>query len=218
MAVALVVIRQEFLRDLVRRFVPDNANNAIVAVVGSACEAIHVIRETAVDIVAMGPTFIEEAPNMVAARTGRIRPMTAVLYSELTPSIAERARLNLVDVLIDASRGVEKASGDVMDAYSKFRSGDFESWSAPPTNLGLCVPKILIHDDFDREIIEMIAAGYGDRDIAEAVFLSHQTVRNRVSRILNENGARNRTHLACMYLKLMNDGRQPFESDVRSVA
>lgn len=56
-------------------------------------------------------------------------------------------------------------------------------------------------DDIDREIVRLIAHGYADREIAQCVFLSPQTIRNRVSRLLDRSGARNRTHLAVLYVR-----------------
>ena len=56
-------------------------------------------------------------------------------------------------------------------------------------------------DDIDREIVRLISRGYADREIAQCIFLSPQTIRNRVSRLLDRSGARNRTHLAVLYVR-----------------
>lgn len=53
----------------------------------------------------------------------------------------------------------------------------------------------------DRKITELLASGMTNKAIAEQVFLSHQTVRNRVVRIFDVTGATNRTELAVMWLK-----------------
>ena len=45
----------------------------------------------------------------------------------------------------------------------------------------------------------MITAGYSDKEIAEVMHYSHQTIRNRVSHLLLQSGARNRTQLAVKY-------------------
>jgi len=58
----------------------------------------------------------------------------------------------------------------------------------------------LITDPDDRKIVMLVAAGLPDRDIARWVFLSPQTVRNRISRILSVTGLRNRTQLAVLYV------------------
>lgn len=55
-------------------------------------------------------------------------------------------------------------------------------------------------DSIDREIVSMIAAGLTDEEISHGVYLSCQTVRNRISRMLERSGARNRTHLASIHI------------------
>lgn len=57
-----------------------------------------------------------------------------------------------------------------------------------------------IDDEIDRAILSLIAAGMTDRQIADRVFLSPQTVRNRVSRLLAATGLMNRTQLAVTFL------------------
>lgn len=59
---------------------------------------------------------------------------------------------------------------------------------------------IPFRDDTDEDIVRLITAGLSNNEIAERVFLSVQTVRNRISHMLEVSGARNRTHLATMYL------------------
>lgn len=51
-------------------------------------------------------------------------------------------------------------------------------------------------DDIDRRILAHIAMGMSDRQIADKVFLSAQSVRNRVSRLLERTALHNRTQLA----------------------
>ena len=51
-------------------------------------------------------------------------------------------------------------------------------------------------NDTDREIALLISQGMTDKDIAAAVHFSVQTVKNRVSKILTQVGATNRTQLA----------------------
>lgn len=75
--------------------------------------------------------------------------------------------------------------------------------------------KIWISDKIDRGIVQMIAAGYSDRGIAEFICLNHQTVRNHVSRILGETGARNRTHLAAICLAAIHAGTSPLDHELQ---
>ena len=54
----------------------------------------------------------------------------------------------------------------------------------------------MCHDEIDRRIAAYITMGMSDRDIGAKVFLSPQTVRNRVSRMLERSQVQNRTQLA----------------------
>lgn len=64
----------------------------------------------------------------------------------------------------------------------------------------------LVANQEDREIAMLVAAGLTDRQIARYVFLSPQTVRNRISRTLAALGLANRTQLAVCYV-LSNHSR-----------
>lgn len=51
------------------------------------------------------------------------------------------------------------------------------------------------------EIIKLIAEGYTNREIADRVFLSEGTVKNKISEILDKLELRDRTQIAIFYLK-----------------
>jgi len=57
-------------------------------------------------------------------------------------------------------------------------------------------------DTTDRRIAQRIAEGWSDKQIAADVFLSLQTVRNRVSRLLTRFNKDNRTQLALLFSNL----------------
>lgn len=57
-----------------------------------------------------------------------------------------------------------------------------------------------LRDDMDRQIVSLIGLGYSDQQIANTVYLSCQSVRNRISRILRDSKLQNRTQLAVSYL------------------
>jgi len=51
-------------------------------------------------------------------------------------------------------------------------------------------------DAIDREILDLVSVGMQDADIANVVHASTQTVKNRISAMLERSGYRNRTQLA----------------------
>ena len=56
-------------------------------------------------------------------------------------------------------------------------------------------------DVVDERIVNLVAEGLSDKQIGSALGLSPQTIRNRVSRMLNESGLRNRTELAVQFVR-----------------
>ena len=57
-----------------------------------------------------------------------------------------------------------------------------------------------IHEN-EQSIIELVAEGLSNREIADKLFLSEGTVRNYISMILEKLGLRDRTQLAVFYYK-----------------
>lgn len=56
-------------------------------------------------------------------------------------------------------------------------------------------------NETDKNIIKLIADGYTNKEIADRVFLSEGTVKNRISDILDKLQLRDRTQIAIYYLK-----------------
>ena len=52
----------------------------------------------------------------------------------------------------------------------------------------------------DLKIVRLVSMGYADREIAGLLNFSHQTIRNKISRLLEANGLRNRTQLGMAYI------------------
>lgn len=57
--------------------------------------------------------------------------------------------------------------------------------------------------DREREVLRLMAEGYSNRQIAQALFLAEGTAKNHVSAILAKLGARDRTHAV---LRALHDG------------
>ena len=59
----------------------------------------------------------------------------------------------------------------------------------------------LAHDITDLHILHHLAHGKTNKEIADEVYLSLQTVRNRISRLMQATEAENRTQLALMFIQ-----------------
>ena len=208
----IFMFRQVYSRDLARGLGPALTDFRPLSVVAKVSDAEALIACGAADIVVMGPSFIESANSLRKVSPGRRRPMLVVIDRGADVSVRRRAATHGIDHIVGVSNGIWPAVRETCAAWKEFESrggsiDDRVTFVSPPERL------IPVADDVDRSIIQMIAAGYTDREIAEAVFLSHQTIRNRVSRILTYSGARNRTHLACHYLAMVHEGMVPFVTD-----
>lgn len=102
----------------------------------------------------------------------------------------------LVEAIRDVASGLQLINPAEARAASK-------RVNALPTNV------LSSLSDTDRDIAILISRGMTDRDIAAALHFSVQTVKNRVSRILTQIGAANRTQLAVFVATNHDDNGAP---------
>ena len=99
---------------------------------------------------------------------------------------------------------VDESNNALVEKIENIKSGKSdldgdELWNTvrKPTPLRMEGP--IAESPTDRAIIELIRIGIPDNEIADCLFLSPQTVRNRVSAMLQRDGFTNRTQLAWAY-------------------
>ena len=206
MAYAVLVFRNSAIRGTLNHVV-----NALPAagertVVETPCEARRLLRSRHVDALIVGREFIEDVPGMLDVCPNSLMTMTVLLANKPSPADRARARSNDISLVVDVATGMRATIESIQGELRNFQIRSH----GRPRPARPASPAIWVGNETDREIVEMIAAGYSDREIAAAVCLNHQTVRNHVSRILCESGARNRTHLAAIYLKSVCEGSEPF--------
>ena len=206
MAYAVLVFRNSAIRDILNHVVNALPTAGERTVVETPCEARRLLRSRHVDALIVGREFIEDVPGMLDVCPNSIITMTVLLANKPSPADHARARSNEISLVVDVATGARATIELIQGEFRIFqRRTHGQPRPARPAS-----PAIWVGNETDREIVEMIAAGYSDREIAAAVCLNHQTVRNHVSRILCESGARNRTHLAAIYLKSVCEGSEPF--------
>lgn len=130
-------------------------------------------------------------------RLGSNPPPIAVVQHE--PSVALRVlashsgAVGVVDPLDDwdsITRALERAVAQSVP------DDDHRIWTEVERPLNGYGDAIEMRDDVDRDIVDLVSLGLADREVAAAVHLAEQTVRNRLSRILEHSGLKNRTQLA----------------------
>ena len=197
----LVCDDQELVRDALRiAFEGDGAIDVRDSVAGVS-DAVTALDAGGVDVAVVDVRLPEESGLTVADWIRDHRPSTKVVLISVKVTdelLVEAAALGVAAVVeksvgaFELSRIIREVSSGrnfltrdvVRDAQSRLESIGF----ARLANLG----------EVDREIMTLIGQGLSDREIASKVYLSPQTVRNRVSRLLTNLGRENRTQLALM--------------------
>ena len=201
MVSVLVCDDQELVRDALRVVLSEDDEIEIRLAASGVSDAVTALDTDGVDVAVIDVRLPEESGLSIADWIRDHRPSTKVVLISVRVTdelLVESASLGVAAV-VDKSIGVVELSRIVREvsagrnfltrdivraAQSRLETRGF----ARLANLG----------DVDREIMRLIAQGLSDREIASKVYLSPQTVRNRVSRLLTHLGRENRTQLALM--------------------
>lgn len=134
------------------------------------------LREREVDVpVLVLTTFDDDALVLEALHAGA----RGYLLKDVTLERLTRA----VDVLADGGTLIAPTITERLLRTIRSTPPPLETPDAPLESL----------TDRELEVLRLMAEGYGNREIAEALFLAEGTVKNRVSAILLKLGARDRT-------------------------
>ncbi len=94
-----------------------------------------------------------------------------------------------------------------MELPSSRGQGPRFAWDALAAPAGVAAPGLLSNREV--EIVERLAAGRSNREIAEDLVLSPETVKGHVARILRKLGATNRVEAVTRYLAMARGGTSP---------
>jgi DNA-binding CsgD family transcriptional regulator len=124
----------------------------------------------------------------------------ALLVVQDAPSTALRVMAahagarGVLDPLAEWSTITDDLNAVLLDRVSGIF--DHPIWDDIESPLDPFALEVDIKDDTDRDIVDLVTLGLSDREVAAGVHLAEQTVRNRLSRILESSGLKNRTQLA----------------------
>lgn len=201
MVSVLVCDDQELVRDALRVVLSEDDQIEVRDAASGVSDAVSALDADGVDVAVIDVRLTEESGLSLADWIRDHRPSTKIILISVRVTdelLVEAATLGVAAV-VDKSVGVVELSRIVREvsagrnlltrdvvraAQSRLETRGF----ARLANLG----------DVDRDIMGLIAQGLSDREIASKVYLSPQTVRNRVSRLLTNLGRENRTQLALM--------------------
>ena len=142
------------------------------------------------DLVSVGEiSWPDVAPILMTHQPGRL-VLLAPRTSDLARHLLESGRIDMaLDLRLGFGRGRR-----MIRALLNNEDPD-PSENVPLSNKVFAATK----DRVDEEILRLLLVGASDKEISSIVHLSHQSVRNRVHRLIARSGACNRTHLAVSY-------------------
>lgn len=183
-------------------------------VVGSASsyeEAVDLLKTQPIDVAVLdirlgGKSGLELGKAAVGLQPScRVLFLTAFASDEV---ILEASRIGAAD-LLDKGAGPDTIIERVCEvAAGQTFLGDARLVGVAKRLSERGVLGLLSLSTMDRRIMALIAEGLTDKQIADQVYLSPQTVRNRISRILTALDKDNRTQLALLMANLDESARQ----------
>lgn len=127
-------------------------------------------------------------------RMENLLPQRRVLSAPvITDQFLRWAKENSFDAVVDAVDDPFTLGQRVRDAFLT----NAAAFQIPQSQIAGTIP---YRDLVDQGIVRLVAVGLSNEEIASRTNLALPTVRNRISRLMELSGARNRTHLAAMYL------------------
>ncbi|MGA0878426.1 MAG: response regulator [Ilumatobacteraceae bacterium] len=200
-AKVLVCDDHPIVRDALVAVLGTSPDIEVVGAVSSYEESLEFLARTAVDVAVLdvhlqGRSGLEIARHIRAQHPScRILFLTAFVSDEV---ISEASRIGASD-LMDKSSEPRDIIERVLDVAAGRSFLDQVRLADVFTRLDeRGVLTLLSLGKTDRQIMELIAEGKADKQISEEVYLSSQTVRNRISRLLSLLGRDNRTQLALL--------------------
>jgi two-component system response regulator DevR len=183
----------------------------VVGSAGSYDEALEMIKSSPVDVAVLDIRLGDKSGLELARLIGEEHPACRVLFLTAFASdevIFEASRIgaaDLMDKAADPNAIIERVR-EV--AVGQTFLGDTRLVGVAKRLSERGVLGLMSLSSTDRRIMALIAEGLTDKQIADQVYLSPQTVRNRISRILSALDKDNRTQLALLMANLDESARQ----------
>lgn len=202
----LIIDDQLIVREGLRMLIENHPGTKVVAMAGSRSEALDIIaREPLVDLIILdlelgGSSALSFIPQLrETAKDARILVLTGQRDSVTHQKAAQNGAMGVVlkedaaDLLLKAIEKVYKGEAwlDRLTLGSLiFQMSSHEKESVDPR-----ARKIASLTERERQVINLIAEGLKNRQIAERLFISHVTVTHHLSSIYEKLGVSDRLEL-----------------------
>ena len=208
MTTVLLLDDHELVRRGLRELLNDQEDLTVVADTGTGAEAIRLARETMPDVAVLDVRLPDESGVMVCRDIRSEFPSVQCLM--LTSYNDDEA---LVDAVAAGASGyvLKQVNGDeLLTAIRTVARGEslmdpdiVESIREGLLNPDASDERLAHLTDQERRILNLLAAGRSNRQIAEELFLAEKTVKNYVSNLLAKMGMHGRTEAAVYAARLL---------------
>ena len=199
----LIADDQALVRAGFRMILDAEPDMDVVGEASSGAEAITEVERLRPDIVLMDVRMPEmdgiEAARQLLARDGVTTKVVMLTTFDMDEYVYEAMRAGASGFLLkdvppeQLAAGIRAvASGDALLAPSITKRVIEEFISRPPQGAQAAPPELEELTDREREVLEQIARGLSNAEIAAALFVSDATVKTHVGRILTKLGLRDR--------------------------
>lgn len=199
------------VRDALATVLASSGDLDVAARVSSFEEALSLLQREHIDVAVLdirlsGKSGLELARVIVEDYPScRVLFVTAHASDEVIFEASRIGAADLIDKSADPEVIIERVR-EVADGQSFLGDSRLVAVAKRLSERG--VLGLLSLGSMDRRIMNLLAEGMTDRQIADQVFLSAQTVRNRISRILAALDKDNRTQLALLMANLDESARE----------
>jgi DNA-binding NarL/FixJ family response regulator len=190
-------------REGLRALLAAQSNMSVMAAVASGQGAVEAVHEFDPDVVVLDLSMPDgdgyEATRLIAATSSRTRILVLTSHDsdqEITSALAAGAHGFLLKSaspteIVDAVSAIASGSSVLSDAALATLTGGSQSRTG--TAPSQAFPELTARE---LQVLECVASGMDNDEIAGSLHLSGKTVRNYVSNILVKLGARDRTAAA----------------------
>lgn len=174
----------------------------VIGEAGDGAAAVALVRAKKPDVMLLDVRMPKQDGVMAAVEIARLTAVLMLTYSE-SPEIISAAvkagargylvhghftEVELINAVRMASRGLGTFSAQALTALS----------NPTPTRASLAARFSL--SEREADVMELIAQGAANTDIARQLFISEKTVKNHINRIFTKLQANNRGHAVSLWL------------------
>ncbi len=187
----LVVDRQRMFGELLIGRVGDDPGMEVVGLACSAEEALREISRRQPDVAVIDPDLLDAAGEVLVGRIRDASPRTKTVLLTSTSNLA--TLMSAVNAGCSGFLTKDRPIDELLEAVRAAHRGEV---SISPALATLLLPRLRENGGIssplsrrEREVLDLLAEGLSNRGIAERLYVSVNTVRNHVQRVITKLGA-----------------------------